>query len=140
MSIVNDSNYPPATPLPQDYTIFVRDSDGSMHTVTMQVLANLLQSLSSQNLSVDFVSSEITLTTEQLVVTSSGSAFDLNLPAAATNEGRGYRVFNSGTGSITLVPNGSDTIGLSSSLTLAQGESVIINSDGLDNWATFGTP
>jgi hypothetical protein len=140
MSVVNDSNYPAYQPVAADYTIFVRDSDGVMRTATMQILAELFASLASLNLTVTVIGVTTTLTTEQLVVANSGSAIDLDLPASSLNTGRTYRVYNQGAGAVTLDPNGSDTIGGAASLVLAQGESVIITSDGLGNWTTFGAP
>jgi hypothetical protein len=140
MSKVNDTNYTNQVPLADDYTIFVRDSDGVIKTATMQQLADLFASLAALNLAVTVISAQQTLTTQQLVVTNSGSAFDLDLPASSLNTGRTYRIYNKGAGAVTITPNGSDTIGGAASLVLAQGESVIITSDGIGNWATFGAP
>ncbi len=140
MPKLNDTNYANATPVAADYMPFVRDSNGDVKTVTMQALADLLQSLASLNLSVTVISVTTTLSTQQLVIASAGGAIDLDLPASSLNTGRGYRVYNSGAGDVTLDPNGSDTIGGASSLVLSNGESVTIYSDGLGNWATFGQP
>jgi hypothetical protein len=135
MSQLNDTNYPAATPVAADYVPFVRDSDSVIKTVTMLALANLLQSLSGQNSTVDVVSANLTLSTEQMVVADDGSAFDIDLPASSTNTGRSYHVYNKGAGAVTLVPNGSDTIAGGADLTLAQYASAIIRADGLGDWS-----
>jgi hypothetical protein len=135
MSQVNDTNYPNQVPTEDDYTIFVRDSDGVLKTVTMLQLAVLLQSLAGENSTVDVVSANLTLSTEQMVVADDGSAFDIDLPASSTNTGRSYHVYNKGAGAVTLVPNGSDTIAGAADLTLAQYDSAIIRADGLGDWS-----
>lgn len=141
MSIVNDSNYANQVPAAADYTIFVRDSDGVIKTATMLQLAELFQSLASTVLVVDVVSSNITLDEDyQLVEANSGGAFNITLPASSLNTGRGYRIYNKGAGTVTILPNGSDTVGGSASIALAQYESVILNADGLGDWAAFGRP
>lgn len=138
MSIFNDSNYPPATPVAADYLLFTRDSDGLQRTVDMQALANLLQSLASLTLSVSVYSSAQTLDAEdQFVEANSGGAFNITLPASSLNTGRRYIVFNKGAGIATLLPNGSDTINGSASLAVAQYESVMLVSDGLGMWAAM---
>lgn len=138
MPIVNDTNYANQVPSEDDYTIFVRDSDGVIKTATMQQLATLFQSLASLINSVDVYSSDQTLSTEQFVEANSGGAFNLTLPASSLNTGRAYRIFNKGAGTVTILPNGSDSIEGSASLALAQYDAVIVQSDGLGMWAVFG--
>jgi hypothetical protein len=141
MSIVNDTNYANQVPSAADYTIFVRDSDGVIKTATMEQLAALFQSLASLINSVNVYSSDQTLDSEdQFVEANSGGAFNLTLPASTLNAGRAYRIFNRGGGSVTILPNGADTIAGAASLVLAQYESAIVQSDGLGMWATFGAP
>lgn len=139
MSIVNDTNYPNQVPLPDDYTAFIRDSDGLQRTATMTQFAALFQSLASLINSVTVYSSNQTLDGEdQFVEANSGGAFDITLPASSLNTGRAYRVFNKGSGVVTLLPTGGDTIAGAASLALAQYEAVIVQSDGLGMWAVFG--
>jgi hypothetical protein len=140
MPIVNDTNFVNKIPVAADYVPWVQDSDGEAFTATFQQLADLFASLAALNLTVTVISAQQTLTTQQLVVANSGSAFDLDLPASSLNTGRTYHIYNKGAGAVTITPNGSDTIGGAASLVLAQGESVIITSDGIGNWATFGAP
>ena len=140
MPIVNDTNFLNKIPTSVDYAPWIQDSDGVAYSATMQQLANLFASLASQNLTVTVITAQQTLSTQQLVVASSGSAFDLDLPASSLNTGRRYHIYNEGAGDVTVTPNGSDTVGGAASLVLSQGESVIIVSDGLGNWTTFGAP
>lgn len=135
MSQVNDTNYTNATPVASDYTIFVRDSDSVIKTATMQQLADLFASLASLNLSVTVIDSTTTLTTEQLVVGNSGSAFDINLPASSLNTGRRYRIFNKASGLVTVLPSGSDTIANQASVSIAQYATIEVTSDGLGMWS-----
>jgi hypothetical protein len=140
MSQVNDTNYPPATPVAADYMLFVRDSDGVLRTATMEVLAALFQSLASLINSVTVYSANQVLTTEQFVEANSGGALAFTLPASSLNTGRAYRIFNKGAGALTITPNGADTINGAANLVLTQYESAIVQSDGLGMWAAFGAP
>lgn len=140
MSQVNDTNYPNAVPVAADYALFVRDSDDVLKTATMQQYADLFATLAGDTLSVAVISATTTLSTQQAIKANSGSAFDLDLPASSLNTGRSYRIYNAGAGDVTIDPNGSDTVGGAASLVLSTGESVIITSDGLGNWMTFGAP
>ena len=139
MSQLNDTNYLPATPVAADYMPFVRDSDSVLRTVSMQALADLLQSLASLNLTVSVYSANQVLDSEdQFVEANSGGAFNLTLPASSLNTGRRYMIFNKCAGVVTVLPNGADTISGAASLALAQYEAVTLVSDGLGMWATFG--
>lgn len=139
MSQVNDTNYANQVPVADDYTIFVRDSDGVLKTATMQQLATLFQSLASLNLEVSVYSANQVLDSEdQFVEANSGGAFNLTLPASSLNTGRRYMIFNKGAGVVTVLPNGADTISGAASLALAQYEAVTLVSDGLGMWAQFG--
>lgn len=137
MSQLNDTNYVNQVPVAADYAPFVRDSDSVVKTATMLQLANLFASLASLNLAVTVIDSNTTLSTQQLVEANSAGAFDISLPASSLNTGRGYRIFNKGAGSVTILPNGSDTIAGNASLVLAQYESVTLYSDGLGMWGNF---
>lgn len=140
MSRVNDTNYPNQVPTADDYTIFVRDSDGVIKTATMQQLATLFQSLSSLVLAVQVYSSDQTLDDEdQFVEANSGGAFNITLPASSLNTGRRYIIFNKGAGTVTILPDGSDTIKGGASLALAQYETVMLTSDGLGMWSSLLT-
>jgi hypothetical protein len=140
MSIVNDTNYTPGTPVAADYTIYIRDSDGVMRTATMQVLADLFQSLSSLVLAVSVYSADQTLDSDdQFVEANSGGAFNITLPASSLNTGRRYVIFNKGAGAVTILPAGSDTIKGAASLVLAQYETVMLTSDGLGMWSSLLT-
>lgn len=137
MSQVNDTNYANAQPVAADYMLFVRDSDGVLKTATMQQLADLFQSLASLNLGVTVIDSATTLSTEQFVEANAGGAFDITLPASSLNTGRSFRIFNKGAGTVTILPNGSDTIANAASIAVAQYETVELTSDGLGMWSAL---
>lgn len=138
MSIFNSDNYPNATPVAADYVLFTRDSDDAQRTANFTQIAALVQSLSSLVNSVNVYSANQTLDAEdQFVEANSGGAFNLTLPASSLNTGRAYRIFNKGSGTVTILPNGADTIAGSASLALAQYESAVVQSDGLGMWAVF---
>lgn len=137
MSQLTVANYANATPVAADSVPFVRVSDDNVKTVTIQQLANLLQSLANLNLAVSVISANQTLVTEQLVIANSGGVFNLTLPANSLNTGRGYRIFNKGAGTVTVLPNGADTIAGAASLAIAQYASATLYADGLGMWATL---
>jgi hypothetical protein len=138
MSQLNSTNYPNQVPVADDYAPFVRDSDSVLKTATMQQLAELFQSLASLVLTVTVYSANQTLDSEdQFVEANSGGAFNLTLPASSLNTGRRYIVFNKGAGTVTVLPNGSDTINGAASLALAQYESSMLTSDGLGMWSSL---
>lgn len=137
MSQVNDTNYVNQVPVAADYMLFVRDSDDVLKTATMQQLADLFQSLASLNLGVTVIDGTYTLSTEQFVETNAGGAFDVTLPASSTNTGRSFRIFNRGAGTVTILPNGSDTIANAASIPVAQYETIQLTSDGLGMWSVI---
>jgi len=59
--------------------------------------------------------------------------FSVNLPSAVGIQGRVYILVNSGTGVITLDPNGAETINGNTTITLTQYVSRTVQSDGT-NW------
>jgi len=134
---INNTNYLNQVALAADYITFFRNSDSVMKTTTMQQLAELLQSLGNLNLSVTVLSGNTTLTTQQMVVANSAGVFNITLPASSLVVGRGYRIFNKGAGTVTILQNGSDTIAGATSLTLAQYASATLYSDGLGMWSKF---
>ena len=75
------------------------------------------------------------------LVNATANSFNVTIPVAASNVSATIGIVNSGTGIITLVRSGSDTIGLATSQTLknsgtsaVQGDAMILNSDGVSNW------
>lgn len=137
MSQFNSTNYPTVTPVADDLLLIRQDSSGDVKTATIQGTADAMAALASQNVSVSVVSTGITLTTQQMVVGNSGSAFDITLPPSSTNTGKTYLISNKGTADVTVVCNGSDTIFGASSITLNQYETATLRSDGLGMWHNF---
>lgn len=72
------------------------------------------------------------LVTDDLVKVTSGT-FTLDLYTAVGNDGRELAIVNAGTGLITLDPNGAQTIDGLTTLTLGQGQALVLRSDGA-NW------
>lgn len=137
MSQVNDTNYPNQVPLAADYALFVRDSDGVLKTATMQQYADLFASLAGENIAVSVVSINTTLTTEQMLVVTAAGNTDQTLPASSLNTGRTFRIANKGAGTVSVLPDGTDTIEGAPSITLAQYETATLRSDGLGMWFRF---
>jgi hypothetical protein len=81
------------------------------------------------------------VTADDVIVTTGASSFAVTLPAAdASNEGREIEVKHNGTGTVTLTPDGSDTIDGGASLAMAsQYNSAIVRSDGAGNWLLLTT-
>ncbi len=138
MPQVNSTNFVNKVPVAADYAPWIQNSDGVAYTATMAQYAALFQSLASLILAVSVTSISSVLSTQQLLIVNSGGATSQTLPASSLNTGRGYRIFNKGAGAVTILPNGTDTIAGAASLVLAQYESIVIYSDGLGSWATFG--
>lgn len=135
MPIVNDTNFTNKVPVAADYAPWIQDSDGVAYTATMLQLAVLFQSLASLILSVTVVDADVTLSTEQFVEANAAGIFNITLPASSLNTGRSYRIFNKGAGTVTILPNGTDTIAGGASITVAQYATVQLTSDGLGMWS-----
>ena len=66
--------------------------------------------------------------------------FAANLPAASSTDaaaGRLVRIKNIGAGTITVTPDGSDTIDGAGSLALAAGDAATLLSDGTSDWEVY---
>jgi hypothetical protein len=137
MSQLNDINYVNQVPLAADYAPFVVDADGTVKTATMQQLADLFASLSSQSLTPVFISVDTILSTQQFAVFIAAGATNQTLPASALNAGRAFALANKGAGTVTVLPNGTDTIEGAVSLALAQYETAVLRSDGLGMYHRF---
>ncbi len=114
----------------------VRDSDGVLKTATMQQLANLFASLAALNLATTILSAPTALTTEQYVVFNSAGALAITLPPSSLNTGRRFAYVNKGAGTVTITPDGSDTIAGAANLVLAQYDGGQLISDGLGMWGS----
>lgn len=80
-----------------------------------------------------------TTSKEDHFIDCTSGTFTVNLISAAGIAGFQQIIRNSGTGIITLDPNGAETIDGSSTITLGAGASAMIESNGT-NWVTFGLP
>jgi len=82
------------------------------------------------------IGSTYTITDDDYMVAVSGGTFTINLPTAVGVQGKLYVIKNNGTGTITVDPNGSETIDGSTTVTLIQNDSIQITSDGT-NWTSL---
>lgn len=121
-----------------DIVLIWQTSSGANKTVTAQNLATSLEALMSFNDTVTFVTSNLMLSTQQMVVANSGSTFTISLPAAIDNPGRRFTIVNKGAGVVTIARTGTDTIGGATSLTLAQYHGYTFESDGQGVWFQIG--
>jgi len=76
-------------------------------------------------------------TSDDYFINITTGTFTLNLPTAATPYGQVYVIKNSGTGTITVDPNGTQTIDGFTTYALQCQYAVIIQSDG-SNWQILG--
>lgn len=137
MSQLTVANYANATPLATDSLPFVQIAANLVKTVTVQGLADVLASLASQNVTVSVVSITTVLTTQQMLVVNAAGATNQTLPASSLNSGRTYYIANKGAGTVTVLPNGTDTIEGAASIALAQYATATLRSDGLGMWHRF---
>ena len=73
-------------------------------------------------------------TPQNITINCTANTFTVNLPTAVGIQGTTYTLVNSGTGTITLDPNGTETINGSTTIDLAtQYTSRTVQSDGT-NW------
>lgn len=121
-----------------DILLFWKTASGGVRTIIGSDLAVALQALMSFNDTVSFVSGNITLTTQTMVVANSAAPFTITLPASASNAGKRYTIVNKGAGVITVARSGADTIGGATSLTLAQYHGYDFKADGVDTWYQIG--
>lgn len=137
MAVLNPTNYANAVPVAADSIIFYRDADGLIKTTTVQQAADVFASLSSQSLTPAFISVSTVLSTQQFAVFIAAGATNQTLPASALNSGRAFALANKGAGTVTVLPNGTDTIEGAVSITLAQYETAVLRSDGLGMYHRF---
>lgn len=123
----------PAFGIPTEFSIPYFDTDGTRGWFTLSALRGALEALTC----VVTVSADTTLRTGNGVVIVD-SAATITLPLASNYKNKQFTIVQSGTGSVTIAPTGSDTINGTTSLVLAaQWSSVVVVSDGT-NWITCG--
>lgn len=100
-----------------------------------------LDQQTSSNTVVITTSTSITQQNKVVLANSSGGAFNVTLPLAASSVGFATSIANIGLGSgnnITILPSGSDTIQGDASTVLEPGQSVSLASDGSGNYWQLG--
>ena len=78
------------------------------------------------------------VTADDYLIESTSGTFTINLPTAVGIKGKLYVIKNSGSGTITIDPNSSETIDGSSTQTLTEKEALSIQSNGT-NWIATST-
>jgi len=139
MSQLNDTNYINKSPVAADYAPWVQDSDGVVYTATMTQLAALFASLNGDDVTPTVTALATVITTQQWLVVTAAGATNQELPVNSLNSGRRIMIANKGAGTVTVLPNGTDTIEGAASITLAQYETADLRADGLGMWFRFST-
>ena len=112
----------------------LKDVNGSIGSVGQSLKSNgaeVVWSSSSEKIYRATTSDDITISDEVINITSGSGTY--SLPTAVGNEGLIFYIKNSGTGTITIDPNSSETIDGDTSITLTLYEALTICSDG-SNW------
>lgn len=73
----------------------------------------------------------------QYVAPNSGSPLTITIPVASSFPGQEYKIFNKGSGAVTLQRSSSDTLAGQTAIVLAQYDSAILISDGVSQWGVF---
>lgn len=114
---------------PPERSIPFFDTDGTRGWFSLAALKAALAALSFiRTTAVDTTLSA----SDEILVVSAGAT--VTLPKASNYKNKQFNIIRSGTGTVTIVPSGTDTINGDTSLDLvAQWSSVVVVSDGL-NW------
>ena len=99
----------------------------------MSQVGNLPDRLGSTQYPVTSITETYTVVANDYFINCTANSFTVNLPSASSLVGKVYQIKNSGTGTITVDANGSQTIDGDLTQSLAQDESITIISDG-SNW------
>ncbi len=93
-----------------------------------------LKSIGDANLPITLVSATYTALDTDYIINATSGTFNITLPTTVGITNKLYIIKNSGTGVVTIVTTGSQTIdGSSASINLTQNTSISIQSDG-SNW------
>ena len=135
----NASVYPPVSAMVAgDSTLINKVSDGAQHLIEFSVLVQSIAAALSESLSNTQVAAPITLGASQEMVSGiSGAPVTVTLPLAASFPGKQYMIKNQGTGALTIQRSGADNIDNLTAVVLAQWQSVILISDGVQFWNQF---
>lgn len=136
------NTYPSLSSLADDDLFLVwKDSDGTVRNLSYADFLAQLEADINPALAVSIPTTGITLDADlEYVEPNSGSPLTITVPLASSFPGQRWYIFNKGTGDVTLQRSGGDTIAGATALTLEQYESVIIVSDGVNLYGTFGAP
>ncbi len=126
---------------PDDLLLWWGDSEANNVKQKYSEFLDQIQDELDPALAVSIPTSGITLDASyEYIEPNSGSPMTITVPLASSFPGQQWRIFNKGTGDVTLQRTGGDTIAGATALVLAQYESVIIISDGVSMYGTFGAP
>jgi len=131
--------YPVITTLAANDQIPIQqEASGALKLIEAEDLATEVKALAPVEREVTTLSSNTTLSTQDVVVGNSGGGITLTLPDAATNEGKRYYISNRGAGAVTVEADSGDTINGDASVVLAQYEGCVVISVGNGLWQTYG--
>lgn len=111
----------------------ILDSDAIYVSTTVETALNEV----GYTLTTINTTTSLTIANKGIVLCNSGSAITVNLPTAVGNSKLRYVITNIGAGTVTIDPNGAQTIAGDSTFDLYQYESLSIYSDG-SNWQEGG--
>lgn len=121
-----------------DQLLVQQNSSGAARLISAEDAGESLKALTPVEKGVTTLSSNTTLSDEDVVVGNSGGGITLTLPDAATSEGKRYYISNRGAGSVTIEADVGDTINGDASVVLAQYEGCVVISVGNGLWQTYG--
>ena len=120
-------------------TLTGRDASGIITTTTVGTGLSLTTGTLSVSSYLPYRSASTTdtlLLTDGVVNYTAGT-FNATLPAASGATGKYLFIRNSGAGTVTLLPNGADTINGGASIPINTTSSVTVVCDGVSNWVTI---
>lgn len=123
--------------IPDDLLIKWDNATSSVKVVAQQDFLIALKDYWNYHDPVDEITTSETLADQKIVVCNSAVPIVLTLPEVADYEGYTYKIYNKGTGAVTIEPNGSETIDGDASLVLTQYKGKIITGLGSGLWASY---
>jgi hypothetical protein len=121
-----------------DLVLVWQTSSGANRTITGADLADSIKDLIDFNDTVSVVAASTLLSNEEFVVANSGAGFTISLPSSVANPGKVYTISNKGAAAVTIARTGTDFIGGTTSVALAQYHSNDFRSDGEGVWHQIG--
>ena len=127
-----------APPADDDILLIWKDSDGTVRTISYSDFLAAIEADFNKANAVSIPTTGITLDDSyDYVEPNSGSPLTITIPVASSFPGQEYKIFNKGSGSVTLQRSSSDTLAGQTAIVLSQYDSAILISDGVNLWGVF---